>query len=122
VIRKARCEPDGAIEHLERAMRLSPLDPRIDMMETAMAGRHDEASLWADKAVRDAPDFAAATYISAASHAMAGRLAIAHSTIARVRQFDPNRRLSDLETDIPLRRPQDYGALADGLRKAGLPE
>src|SRR5262249_21130475 len=76
-------EPDGAIEHLERAIRLSPLDPRIGLMETAMAfahflaGRHDEASLWADKAVRDAPDFVAATYISAASHALAGRLLIA---------------------------------------------
>ena len=75
--------PDAAIEHLGRAMRLSPLDPRIGVMETAMAfahylaGRDDEASRSADRAVRDAPDFIAATYISAASHALAGRPEIA---------------------------------------------
>jgi TolB-like protein/DNA-binding response OmpR family regulator len=121
-------EPDVAIEHLERAMRLSPLDPRIGLMETAMAfahflaGRHDEASWWADRAVRDAPDFIAATYISAASHALAGRLGVAQRAMARARQFDPTRRILDLKDEIPLRRPQDYARLAEGLRKARLPE
>jgi hypothetical protein len=121
-------EPDVAIEHLGRALRLSPLDPRVGLMETAMAfahyfaGRDDEASLWADRAVRDAPDFAAATYISAASHAFAGRLVIAQSMMARVRQFDLARRISNVKDDIPLRRPEDYSRLAEGLRKAGLPE
>src|SRR6266508_4202598 len=112
-------EPDVAIEHLARAIRLSPLDPRVGLMQTAMAfahffaGRHDEASSWADRAVRDAPDFVAATYISAASHALAGRLEIAQRTMARARQFDPARRISDLKDEIPLRRPQDYARLAE---------
>ncbi len=120
-------EPDVAIEHLARAIRLSPLDPRVGLMQTAMAfahffaGHHDEASSWADRAVRDAPDFVAATYISAASHALAGRLEIAQRTMARARQFDPARRISDLKDEIPLRRPQDYARLAEGLGKAGLP-
>ena len=120
-------EPDVAVEHLARAIRLSPLDPRVGLMQTAMAfahffaGRHDEASSWADRAVRDAPDFVAATYISAASHALAGRLEIAQRTMARARQFDPARRISNLEDEIPLRRPQDYARLAEGLGKAGLP-
>ena len=95
-------QPDAAIEHLGRAMRLSPLDPRIGVMETAMAfahylaGRDDEASRWADRAVRDAPDFIAATYISAASHALAGRPEIAERAMAHARQFDPARRISNL--------------------------
>jgi tetratricopeptide (TPR) repeat protein len=121
-------EPDVAVEHLVRAIRLSPLDPRLGLMETAMAfahffaGRHDEASSWADRAVRDAPDFVAATYISAASHALAGRLEVAQRAMARARQFDPARRISDLKDEIPLRRPQDYARLAEGLGKGGLPE
>jgi len=121
-------EPDVAVEHLARAMRLSPLDPRVGLMQTAMAfahffaGRHDEASSWADRAVRDAPDFVAATYISAASHALAGRLEVAQRAMARARQFDPARHISDLKDEIPLRRPQDYARLAEGLWKAGLPE
>jgi TolB-like protein/DNA-binding response OmpR family regulator len=119
-------EPDVAIGHLERAMRLSPLDPRIGLMEGAMAfahffaGRHDEASSWADRAVRDAPDFIAGAYISAASHALAGRLEVAQNALARTYQFDPARRILDLKDEIPLRRPQDYLRLAEGLRKAGL--
>jgi TolB-like protein len=121
-------EPDVAVEYLARAMRLSPLDPRVGLMETAMsfahffAGRHDEASSWADRAVRDAPDFVAATYIAAASHALAGRLEVAQRAMTRARQFDPARRISDLKDEIPLRRSQDYGRLAEGLGKAGLPE
>jgi TolB-like protein/DNA-binding response OmpR family regulator len=121
-------EPDVAVEHLARAMRLSPLDPRGGLMQTAMAfahffaGRHDEAASWADKAVRDAPDFVAATYISAASHALAGRLKVAQRAMTRARQSDPARRISDLKDEIPLRRPQDYARLAEGLGKAGLPK
>jgi adenylate cyclase len=121
-------QPDAAIEHLGRAMRLSPLDPRIGLMETAtafahyFAGRDDEASRWADRAVRDTPDFIAATYISAASHALAGRPEIAERAMAQARQFDPARRISNLKDDIPLRRLEDYSRLAEGLRKAGLPE
>ena len=50
--------PSTAIEHLAHAMRLSPLDPCAEGMETAMAfahffaGRYDEAGSWADRAIR----------------------------------------------------------------------
>jgi TolB-like protein/DNA-binding response OmpR family regulator/Tfp pilus assembly protein PilF len=121
-------EPDVAMEHLERAMRLSPFDSRLGLMETAMAfaycfaGRYEEASSWAEKAIRDAPDFGIAAYICATSHALAGRSVVARSVMARIRQFDPARRISHLKEDIPLRRPEDYSRLAEGLRKAGLPE
>jgi tetratricopeptide (TPR) repeat protein len=49
-------EPDGAIEHFARAMRLSPLDPETYRMQAGMAaahlfaGRFDAASSLADKA------------------------------------------------------------------------
>ena len=58
-----RGEPDDAIEHFARAMRLSPLDPEMYRMQagTALAhlfaGRFDEASSWAEKAFRDLPSF-----------------------------------------------------------------
>ena len=53
-------QSDVAIEHLARAMRLSPLDPRIPDVQTAtahahfIAGRSDEASSWAEKALAEA--------------------------------------------------------------------
>ena len=72
-------EPDGAIEHFARAMRLSPLDPEIYRMQAGMAaahlfaGRFDAASSWADKAFRDLPSFLMVAGVIAASHALAGR-------------------------------------------------
>ncbi|MGH8555358.1 MAG: winged helix-turn-helix domain-containing tetratricopeptide repeat protein, partial [Gammaproteobacteria bacterium] len=71
-------EPDGAIEHFARAMRLSPLDPEMYRMQAGMAvahlfaGRFDAASSWAEKAFRDLPSFLMVVGIIAASHALAG--------------------------------------------------
>src|SRR5262249_58456754 len=73
-------EPDLAIEHLARAMRLSPLDPLIGAMQAATAhahffrGRNDVASSWAGMALRERPDLSVALRIAPASHALAGRL------------------------------------------------
>ena len=56
-------EPDGAIEHFARAMRLSPLDPEMYRMQAGMAvahlfaGRFDTASSWAEKSFRQLPSF-----------------------------------------------------------------
>ena len=122
-------EPDLAIEHVVRAMRLSPLDPRISAMQAATAyahfyaGRYDEASLWAARALREFPDVYHALRISAASHALGGRLEQAQKALARLRQLVPAERVSNLrELMGPYRRPEDFAKLEDGLRKAGLPE
>jgi hypothetical protein len=43
--------------------------------------------------------------------------------MARLRQFDPALRVSNLgEVMVPLRRPKDQSKYVEGLRKAGLPE
>ena len=122
-------EPDLAIEHVVRAMRLSPLDPRISAMQAATAyahfyaGRYDEASLWAARALREFPDVYHALRISAASHALGGRLEQAQKALARLRQLVPAERVSNLrELMGPYRRPEDFAKFEDGLRKAGLPE
>ena len=122
-------EPDLAIEHLARAMRLSPLDPLIGMMQNAtayahfFAGRYDEASSWAGMALRDRPDFVDALRIAAASDALAGRLEQAHKALARLRQVDPALRVSNLRDRLgPHRRPEDVARYEEGLRKAGLPD
>ena len=71
-------EPDGAIEQIARAMRLSPLDPEMYRMQAGMAaahlfaGRFDTASSWAEKASRDLPSFLMVVGVIAASHALAG--------------------------------------------------
>lgn len=127
-VRNLRGEPEVAISHLARAMRLSPLDPIAFHMQAStalahfLAGRYDEASSWAERALREPPDDCRAMRILAASSALAGRLEEAHAAIARLRQREPACRISDLEDRLSPFRTQDLARYLDGLRKAGLPE
>ena len=128
-------EPEVAIKHLTQAMRLSPLDPLtfVAQMATAFAhffaGRYDDASSWAEKALatspaglRERPVYHPALLIAAASNALAGRLEEALDAITRLRQLNPTPHILNLKNQIPLRRPEDLARYAEGLRKAGLPD
>jgi TolB-like protein/class 3 adenylate cyclase/tetratricopeptide (TPR) repeat protein len=127
-VRVYRGEPEAAIEHLARAMRLSPLDSETYGFQgsTAFAhffcDRNDEASAWAEKAIRENPNFLPVCAIAAASSAFAGRLEAAKLAMVRLRQIDPGLRVTNLKDQFPLRRAEDLAKFAEGLRKAGLPE
>ncbi|MBR1286830.1 adenylate/guanylate cyclase domain-containing protein [Bradyrhizobium sp. AUGA SZCCT0177] len=121
-------EPEDAIEHAARAMRLSPLDPLIFRMHCGIAyahffaGHYDDASSWAEKAVRARPTWLTAVRGAAASHALAGRLDEARKHMARMRELDPALCISNLKDLLPLRREEDFAKWVEALRKAGLPE
>ena len=93
------------------------------------AGRYDDASSWAEKALaassprlQEKPGYHPALLIAAASNALAGRLEEARNAIARLRQLNPTPHISNLKNQVPLRRPEDLDRYAEGLRKAGLPD
>ena len=122
-------ERDSAIECLARAMRLSPLDPHIGRMQAAaahahfFAGRYDMASSCAEMALRASPDSHLALRSAAASNALAGGLEHAQKMMSRLRQLDPELRISNLKDIMgPHRQPEDVARYEEGLRKAGLPE
>jgi TolB-like protein/class 3 adenylate cyclase/tetratricopeptide (TPR) repeat protein len=121
-------ESELAIAHMAQAMRLNPLDPLIFGMQNGtaaahfLAGRYDEASSWAETALRTHANYAPALRIAAASHALAGRFAEAKKFMTRMRQIDRRLRVSKLADLAPFRRPEDFVRYAEGLRKAGLPE
>ncbi|QHO74644.1 hypothetical protein ACH79_20380 [Bradyrhizobium sp. CCBAU 051011] len=120
-------EPEEAIERLARAMRLSPLDPRLMGMRAGTAyahfllGRYDEAASWAAMALQDNPDYQPGLRIAAASNALAGRPEQAHRAMARLRQLNPALRVSTLKYRGPW-RAEDLLRYEEGLRQAGLPE
>jgi tetratricopeptide (TPR) repeat protein len=117
-----------AIKHLEHGMRLSPLDPFVFRAYAGLAcahllaGRYEEASTWAEKALQRRPNLLVAVREAAASHALAGRLAKAQNAMAQLRHSDPGLRISNFTDWLPLRRPQDIATYEEGLRKAGLPD
>ena len=121
-------EPDMAIERFARFERMSPLDPLMPVAQSGralahfFAGRHDEATSQAERVLRESLDFHTALRVSAASHALAGRIEQAQNALARLRQVDPTLRVSNLRELTPLRRPKDIATYAEGMRLAGLPE
>jgi tetratricopeptide (TPR) repeat protein len=121
-------EPELAIEHFTRSMRLNPRDPLMFVAYTGIslahfcAGRYDDASSWAEKALGEAPNYAPALRALAAADALSGRLEGAQKAIARMRELGSAYRVSDAKDRLPLRRPDDLARYEEGLRKAGLPE
>jgi tetratricopeptide (TPR) repeat protein len=127
-IRAYRGETDVAIQHLARAMRLSPLDPNLYYLQVGtgfahlLSGRFDDASGWAKKAFCEDPNSLPAAAIMAASHALAGRQQEARQAMERLRQVYPSLRVSNLKEWFPIRRPEHLSIWTEGLRNAGLPE
>jgi len=121
-------ESDVAIEHFAHAMRLSPLDPHSIGMQAGtafahfIAGRFEEASLWAGKAMWEQTNYLTTLFIAAASNALAGRSTEAQKTMARLCELYPTLRVSNVKEWAAFRRPEDLARLEEGLRKAGLPE
>ena len=114
--------------HFARAARLSPVDPEMFRVQagTALvhlfAGRNDEAVAWAEKSLGSVPTLLVAAAVAAAGHALAGRRAEASAAAARIRGIDPMLRVSRLRDWLPIHREEDLSRLADGLRRAGLPD
>jgi tetratricopeptide (TPR) repeat protein len=120
-------QPEVAIEHFARAMRLSPLDVGFHGAETGTAfahlraGRYEEASLWAEKALRDQPRSADAAQAVALSSALVGDLEKAKEAIIRLLEIAPNRRISTALISKNL-SPKAKARFIDILREAGMPE
>ena len=122
-------EPEASIEHFAYAMRLSPLDPSLTLMQVGTAhahffvGRNDEASNWADAVLANNSDHMAALRIGAASHAHAGRVDKARRLAVRLFQQYPAVRVSNFRDALgPYRREEHMAKYEDALRQAGLPE
>ncbi|OZI60508.1 winged helix-turn-helix domain-containing tetratricopeptide repeat protein [Bordetella genomosp. 11] len=120
-------ETEEAIAFFTRAMRLSPLDPEMYRMQAGIAtghlfaGRFDEASSWAEKALRDLPGFMLALAVIGASRALQGQIEDARLAAAQLRAASPDLRVSNLGDWLPIHRPENLAVLRDGLRQAGLP-
>jgi adenylate cyclase len=121
-------EPEVAIEHGLRAMRLSPLDPLGYRTKTALAtgyliaGRPADAIPWTDKALYEQPAFQPALLCKIAACVAAGRLDEAREAGRRMMAADPDLTIDMRMRIMPLKRPQDRALFVDGLRQAGVPE
>lgn len=121
-------DTEAALQRLATAIRMSPVDPfMFDMLNAVamahlLAGRFEEASSWAERSLREKPDFLASLRFAAASYALAGRTEDAQKVVSRILALDPGERISNLADVVSIRRAADMALFSEGLRKAGLPE
>jgi TolB-like protein/class 3 adenylate cyclase len=119
-------QPEQGLDHIMRAMRLSPLDLAFHALESTAAFAHlradhyDEASLWAERSLHRRPDNPDALRALAMSCALSGDLEKAQRAMQRLLELAPHARIA---TGTPIYLPSERRALfADALRRAGMPE
>ena len=116
-----------AIDYLQRAKRLSPLDPRIFFAQGGLAyayfflGNYDEGLTCAADALRHHPSFVPALRITMACHALSGNMEAAQKVWRRVALLSPSDRVSETRKRAPF-RDQDLAKIQEAYRLAGMPE
>ena len=121
-------DPDGAIESLNKAIRLNPLDPRVFLTQSAMAfahfiaGRDDEAARWAALALRVKPNWPPGLRMTIAANAMRGQAEPARRALSAYLRVDPEVTVAKLCGYYPFRRGADRERLIAAMRRAGVPE
>jgi TolB-like protein len=120
--------PDDAILAAQQAMRLSPRDPLTVLFVQAQAfahlaaGRYEAGMPWADQALRENGGLPALRFkLSLCGHL--GRLDEAKECLHRLRELHPEPTVASVMRDVSRGvTPEIVARMAEGLRKAGVPE
>ena len=129
---------EKALELIDKALRLSPLDPSVSYWYSAKASalfalkRYDEAIEWARRSTMTDPSYPFANSTLAAALALTGRGAEAHEAVQRlaslpptglktIAAFNAQKALITHERADP-RFLEYWDRRIEGMRKAGVPE
>jgi adenylate cyclase len=122
--------PNPAIEALQRAIRLSPLDPQRWLFFLGMSFAHvvargfEDAIDCADRCLREQPRLASGYRIKAVAWAYLGRMQEAQDSARRMLELQPEYTISEWQRAYAgfFSSPETLAMYVDGLGKAGLPE
>ena len=123
-----RGEADQALDRLKNLWQLNPFDPLnfyfwiVAGIAEFVAGRYTESVAWIRKSRRANPRFIASLRMLAAALALAGDEDAAREIGAEFLAAHPAFSVAQFVSWYPLTRPGDLDRLAEGLRKAGLPD
>lgn len=119
---------DDAIAFATRAVELSPMSPDtyVCLNDIAwghmLAGRFEVSLEWARRTL-DVNDTYVYTHIDiAVACAHLGRIAEARAAVATALRLRPDFTVAERVGFFPIRAPERIERIADGLRKAGMPE
>jgi tetratricopeptide (TPR) repeat protein len=120
-------DPEGAIQSLNMAIRLNPLDTRVFLTQSAMAFAHflaardAESAQWAAMALRLKPNWMPALRMAIVANAMQGRHKEAREALASYSSVDPEVSIEKICDCYPFRRACDRERLIAGLHNASVP-
>jgi adenylate cyclase len=115
-----------AIDHLNRAIRLSPLDPEMSYflcglgMSYSIRGEYDRSLTYARDALHLKPSYALGHRISIVALAHLGRFEEARSSAVQLLRMSPT--FSSRSFALPFRDPRVIEKWRDAFHLAGLPE
>jgi adenylate cyclase len=117
-----------AIEHANRALRLSPFDPLVYVPYLGLAyahfaaGRFEEAAAAARLASQSNPRFTVPHMLHAAALGMLNRREGARTAVERLRELQPGITVATAILSARCVNPKHIAALENALRRAGLPK
>ena len=128
IVRAWKGDDTIAVEHGNRALRLSPFDPLIYLPYVGLAyahfaaGRFEEAVAAASLATQSNPRFTPLHMLHAASLASLDRREDAKTVVQRLLELQPGITVATAILSARYVDPKNIGALENALRRAGLPE
>jgi TolB-like protein/class 3 adenylate cyclase len=117
-----------AVDHAQRAIRLSPYDPLLYLPYIGLAyayfaeGRFADAAAAAARASESNPKFSMPYVLHAAALARVGRPEEAHMVIDLLRNVEPHLTVRTALRSARFADPERKSQLGDALRRAGLPD
>jgi adenylate cyclase len=127
IVRAWQGDDATAIDHAERAIRLSPFDPLLYVPYIGLAyahfaaGRFEEAAVAAARASQSNPQFIMPYALRAAALANLGRYKEATAVADALRELEPELTVSTAIRSARFANPDKNAELADALVLAGLP-
>ena len=128
IVRAWRGDDSVAIDHAERAIRLSPFDPLLYLPYVGLAyahfaaGRFEEAAAAASLASQSNPRFSMPYVLHASALANLGRAQEAEQLLHRLREIDPGLTVSTAIRSARYADGAKNTELGEALRRAGMPE
>ncbi|MGB9647917.1 MAG: adenylate/guanylate cyclase domain-containing protein [Stellaceae bacterium] len=128
IVRAWKGDDAIAVEHGNRALRLSPVDPWIYMPYIGLAyahfaaGRFEETVAAASLATQSNPRFTVPQILHAAALGSIDRSEDAKTVVQRLLELQPGLTVATAILSARYVNPENIAALENGLRRAGLPE
>ena len=128
IVRAWKGDDAIAVEQANRALRLSPFDPWLYMPYIGLAyahfaaGRFEETVAAASLAIQSNPRFSVPQILHAAALGSLDRSEDAKTVVQRLLELQPGLTVATAILSARYVNPENIAALANALRRAGLPE